>query len=112
MLKPIFIFLLYILSFPLSAQIEASEAESHFQAGEYMVAISKAEECFESDSMNIKCIRIIADASNKLGDQATLKNIITNLKNWTQQISMLLFNWLLSTSNNNVSQEQSNTIRL
>jgi len=65
--------LFLLLGICITAQEIAIEAETEYANGDYIQALSQAEECHAKDSTNTKCIEVIANASNKLGDQARAK---------------------------------------
>lgn len=73
------IFVIFNVSIVVS-QSEASEAEITFMTGDYVSALSTAENCLLIDSSDIDCINIAANASNILGDQAKAKKYYHKLE--------------------------------
>jgi len=73
MLRILAISTFFFFTSALKAQLVSSNADAEYQKGNYLKAISIAEQCYDEDSTNITCIEIIANASNKLGDQAKAK---------------------------------------
>ncbi len=80
MLRMLLISTLLFLTSSIEGQLDSSKAESEYQNGNYQQAISQAEQCIAEDSTNIACIEIIANASNKLGDQAKAKEYYHKLE--------------------------------
>ena len=55
------------------AQDISSDMKAAFANQDYNQAIFLSKSCYELDSNNIECLRILATAANKSGDQATAK---------------------------------------
>lgn len=83
MFRLLFIYLFIQIQFICSAQ-EISHAiantERQFNQGNYFEAITSSEKCLNIDSLNTKCIEILANASNKLGDQSKAKKFYHQLE--------------------------------
>lgn len=73
MLRTLILFIISCIPLPAIAQTDALKAKADYMRGKYISAITIAERCIDIDSTNVDCIQIIADASNKLGDQAAAK---------------------------------------
>ena len=73
MFRILFIVCITIHISPLQGQGDILNAEMLYKEGDFLEALSIAEKCYAEDSTNIKCIRVLANASNKLGDQAKAK---------------------------------------
>ncbi len=58
------------------AQDISSDMKAAFANQNYNQAIALSKSCYESDSNNIDCLRVLATASNKSGDQATAKTYL------------------------------------
>ena len=58
------------------AQDISSDMKAAFAYQNYNQAIALSKSCYESDSNNIDCLRVLATASNKSGDQATAKTYL------------------------------------
>ena len=58
------------------AQDISSDMKAAFANQDYIQAIALSRSCYESDTNNIECLRILATASNKSGDQATAKTYL------------------------------------
>ena len=58
------------------AQDIGSDMKDAFANQDYVQAVNLSKSCYESDSNNIECLRILAIAANKSGDQATAKTYL------------------------------------
>lgn len=80
MLRTLILFIIIICHMPLFGQGNVLDAESLYDQGDFLQALPIAESVYEEDSTNIVSIRIIANASNKLGDQAKAKQFYHKLE--------------------------------
>lgn len=58
------------------AQDISSDMKATFANKDYLKAITLSQSCYDADTNNITCLRILATASNKSGDQATAKKYL------------------------------------
>lgn len=58
----------------------ALEAKAEYIEGNYLKAVDFAKSCLSIDSNSISCIEVLANASNKLGDQSTAKKYFHKLE--------------------------------
>ncbi|MEM9544758.1 MAG: tetratricopeptide repeat protein [Bacteroidota bacterium] len=72
--------LLLCTPFIATAQSDLRNAEKHFNEGNYLKAVVSAEQCHSKDSLEISCVEILANAFNKLGDQANAKKYFHKLE--------------------------------
>jgi tetratricopeptide (TPR) repeat protein len=54
-------------------EVEFSKLLQEYEDGNYLNAIKLAEQCYTKDSSNSECLKILANASYALGDQANAK---------------------------------------
>lgn len=80
MLRTLIILSLLFHSFSSNGQNEIATAQANYADGNYIAALASAELSYSKDSTDLKCLNIIADASNKLGDQAKAKKYYHKLE--------------------------------
>ncbi len=80
MIRALLILLACTIVFPTISQSNFSKVEAEFLKGNLLKSILLAEECLAMDSTEIQCIQIIANASNRLGDQAKAKEYYHKLE--------------------------------
>jgi len=80
MIRILSILIIMVCSIPLLGQSNVLNAESLYNDGNFLNALSIAESCYKEDSTNIVCILIVANASHKLGDQAKAKRFYHKLE--------------------------------
>jgi tetratricopeptide (TPR) repeat protein len=76
-MKQMYTFIFLVLaSVSAMAQDISSDMKAAFANQDYIQAVELSKSCYDADSNNIACLRILATAANKSGDQATAKQYL------------------------------------
>ena len=70
-----FIFLVLAVVSAMTQDI-SSDMKAAFANQDYLQAVELSKSCYEADTNNLECLRILATAANKAGDQATAKQYL------------------------------------
>lgn len=71
MKKAYVVIICFCLALTIGAQ--SSKLDSAYASKDHVMSVELAKTCYESDSTNIGCLKLLAASNNKLGDQAAAK---------------------------------------